>query len=425
MYGDTSSTSEELGPPLTAQSPTTGAAEPLTRRDTWPRSNSFAVYPVAGHAIWWDNTAQRGARTASQTVVTWSYHPGLGHKLADELSMIIWAGGRTWITNAGYWPYGVWGRENAESWEASNAPHLFGESKNSERASRVRSLGRDEHVMFIDIERSGPQGYSVRRQIARLSDANTWVVLDHSRDSALRTTTSNWTFYPDLVATSDPTQGRYRIASRDSPAALLCSFSGSDGVGTELVTGREVPFAGWVVLDRTPARAPAIIVRQPSRDSWSLVSCTLSSAVGAADSGNATRMSRWVDGDHWAVVVPTASGEVTLTRQGDRLLVHRQGPPGADAPGTLAALDAPAAELKTVRDGFHWASENYRKFAELYFYRVKISYLLLAALACEELLLFLMGRKLFRAAHALRAASWIIWVAGGIWLSQVYFVVQR
>ena len=140
MFGDTASRSEGFGPLLTARN-STGTAAPLTS-EGMVLADSFATYPVAGHAIWWDNTAQSDAQKADQTVITWSYHPGLGHKLADELSVILWARGRIWITNAGYWPYGVWGRDHAESWEASNAPHLLGESKQSERTSRVRGVGQ-------------------------------------------------------------------------------------------------------------------------------------------------------------------------------------------------------------------------------------------------------------------------------------------
>jgi hypothetical protein len=280
-------------------------------------------------------------------------------------------------------------------------------------------------MTFIDIERTGPEGYSVRRQIARLVDGDTWVVLDHSRDAAARTTATNWTFYPDLMVSREPARNRYSVASRDSPVVLSCSFSGSADVGTELVFGSTTPFAGWVVVDRAPVRAPAIVLRQPSRDSWSLAAFTLLKAGQGGGFGNGARMNRWLDADHWEALVPTASGEVTLTREGNRLIIHRQGSPRADATVALAALDEPAAEIKAVRDGVRWASEHYRKFPELSFHRRRVSYFLVAALASQELLLFLIGRKLPRAARTLRVASWIAWVAGGTWLYQAYFVVQR
>jgi hypothetical protein len=53
MFGDTRSISEGLGPPLTMRADG-GTAEPLARRKQWPLSNSIAVYPIFGAAVWWD-----------------------------------------------------------------------------------------------------------------------------------------------------------------------------------------------------------------------------------------------------------------------------------------------------------------------------------------------------------------------------------
>lgn len=422
MYGDTSSM-PRLAPRLTARRDSDGAAEPLKAQTPPSPSNALVVYPVAAHAIMWDGLSQADAADAiaAQTVITWSYHPGLGHKVADELSMILWAGGRTWLTNTGYWPYGMPGREQAESWEASNAPHLSGESKHSERTSRVRDLGRGDGVAFIDIERSGPPGYLVRRQIVRLVDDKSWVVLDHSLDSSAKTTTTTWTFYPDLSVTPLATQGRYWVTAANSPVGMVSSFSGSEGFGAELTAGRQMPFAGWVVLDRTPTPAPAIVVRQPSRNSWSLATFALARAEQAGAVSHGARMDKWMDAEHWSAVVSSASGEVTLTRAGSRLAVHRPRSPGADVEISLAARDAPAAAISTVRDAVRFASENYSKFREMISYRVRMSYLLLAVLAGQELLLLLMRRKLAGAARTLRIASWVGWSIGGLWLSQIYF----
>lgn len=422
MYGDTSSM-PRLAPRRTARHNGDGAAEPLNARTPSPPSNAFAVYPVAGHAILWDGLQRVDAADAipAQTVMTWSYYPGLGHKVADELSMIIWTGGRTWLTNTGYWPYGVMGREQAESWGASNAPHLLGESKHSDRTSRVRGMGQGEGIAFVDIERSGPLGYSVRRQIVRLVDDRSWVVLDHSLDSAAQTTTTNWTFYPDLSVTPLATEGLFWAAAANSPAGMVSSFSGSAGFKTELTAGREVPFAGWVVLDRTPTRAAAIVVRQPSQDSWSLATFSLTDAGQAATVSQRARMDKWINADHWTALVPTASGQVTLTRIGQSLVLHRQRPPGGDVEINLVARDTPAAAVATVRDAFRWASENYNKFREMISYRFRMSYLLLAVLAGQESLLLLMRQRLTRLARNLRVASWVGWSTGGLWLSQIYF----
>ena len=77
-----------------------------------------------------------------------------------------------------------------------------------------------------------------------------------------------------------------------------------------------------------------------------------------------------------------------------------------------------------IQDAYRRASGSSKKFRELFPDRVQMSYLLLVLFASQELALFVMWRKLPRTAHALRIASWALWVAGGVWLSQVYFVVD-
>ena len=167
------------------------------------------------------------------------------------------------------------------------------------------------------------------------------------------------------------------------------------------------------------------MVRQPSRDSWSLVSFTLSSAAVDADSGNATRMAEWRDADHWSAFVSTAYGEIKLTREGDRVFVHRQGTVDADAAVVQTALDPSNGEIKAVQEAVRSAGEMSHKFAELFSYRVKVSYLLLAVLFGQELLLFVLGYKMPHVARRLRVSVWIAWVTGGLWLTQMYFVVAR
>lgn len=424
MYGDTSSAPDLTGRLLDVGRGADGTALSLVPRKPSLPTDGLAVYPAAGHAILWDGLSQAGSAHsgAAQTAITWSYHPGLGHKVADELSMILWAGGRTWVTNTGYWPYGEPGREQAESWGASNAPHLLGESKHSQRTSRVKGLAQGAGVVLVDMERTGPEGYSVRRQIVRLAGEQSWVVLDHAAGSAGRATTTNWTFYPDLSVTPLSGPGRYRVApSSDSLVSMVYAVSGSEGLITESVTGQTTPFAGWVVLDRTPTRAPAIVLRQPSSpDSWTLASFSLDNAGPAAADTVGAKMDKWADAEHWTVTLQAAAGKVTLTRDGPRVLVHRGGSPDAGVAINLTGRDPLASDVAAQRDAYRWASENYHQFRELIFFRVKVSYLLLAILVGQELLLFLIRRRMARIALVARRASWVIWTIGGFWLSQVY-----
>ena len=424
MYGDTGSLPNEAGPLLTARRESDGSAEPLRERALPPSGEMFAIYPVAGHSIWWDGIAQPGASksAAAQTVVTWSNHPGLGHKVADEASTIIWAAGRTWLTNTGYWPYGVPGRVAAESWESSNAPHLVGESSDSSRISGVRGEGHGSGIAFIDIERRGPSGYTVRRQVTRLVEGQVWIVVDHSTAPSGQDTTTNWTFYPDLSLTPTSTIGTYRVASPGEAQEMLSSFSGSSGFTSKVTSGSMAPFAGWVVLDRTPTRASAVVTNHPADTGWSLATFSLFDA-GSPGTGRSARMEKWDDADHWTAIVPTAIGDLTLSRAGSRLALHREGA-SADTAVDVDAPRASEAGIRAVREAVLQAATTYRKFPEVISYRFKVSRMLLAAFAVQELLLFLSRRRFPRGARVLRIASWIAWIGGGIWLSQVYFSDQ-
>ena len=428
MFGDTLSTPRELGM-FTTRNPSDGTAGPLSARTPTGLVNTFAIYPVAGHAIWWDSLTPSDPThaRAAQTVVTWSYHPGLGHKMADELSMVLWAGGRTWFTNAGYWPYGMTGRDDAESWGASNAPHILGETKHSARHSRLRSLGQGGGMSFIDLERTGPAGFAVRRQIIRLADHHSWVVLDNSLDSSAQTVATHWTLYPDLSAKQLPGSGQYEIIAPDSRWRMQLSLAGSPGHQTAMASGQKSPFAGWVVMDRTPTPAPAIVVTQTSKSSWSLATLTLTADARGTVSLPAARMAQWKDADHWVAVVPTPSGEVTLTRDGDHLRLRQPESSGNDVTTVVGLVSpaAPEAELQAVRESVDWASENYKKFRELISYRVEITQWLLAILVGQELVLFFLRHQPGRVVRAVRLTSWLGWVVGGMWLSQVYLTVPH
>ena len=428
MFGDTLSTPRELGK-ITTRNYSDDTAGPLSARIPTAPVNTFASYPVAGHAIWWDGLTPSDPThaKAAQTVATWSYHPGLGHKMADELSMVLWAGGRTWLTNAGYWPYGMAGRDDAESWGASNAPHILGEAKQSARYSRLRNLGQGGGMSFIDLERTGPAGFTVRRQIIRLANHHSWVVVDNSLDSSTQTIATHWTLYPDLSATHLAGSDQYEITAPDSRWRMQLSFAGSPGHQTAMASGQKSPFAGWVVMDRTPTPAPVIVVTQSSKSSWSLATLMLTSEVRGNVPRPASRMAQWEDADHWVAVMPTPLGEVTLARDGDNLRLRQPGPMGNEVTTVMGLIPQAAleSELRAVREGMDWASENYKKFRELISYRIEITQWLLAILIGQELLLFFLRHQPGRVVRALRLTSWLGWAMGGMWLSQVYLTVSN
>ena len=79
-------------------------------------------------------------------MVLWANFVSHAHKHADETSMVVWAGGKSWWENVGYWPYGVEGRSEAESWSGSNAPHLeLKHFSSRQKISEAYKLGRQKN----------------------------------------------------------------------------------------------------------------------------------------------------------------------------------------------------------------------------------------------------------------------------------------
>jgi hypothetical protein len=198
MFGDTGSGSASDSP-LVAKVDTDGHVTDLAREADWRPAEARALYPVAGHLVWWEGLENwPDTKALAQTVVTWSNFPGHGHKLADELSVLFWAAGQTWWTNVGYWPYGVEGRDEAMSWEGSNAPHFIGEPRENHRVARLRYSGWNDQLVGVDIERTGPQGYRVRRQVLSIHN-RVWMVIDGVNDSGSRSTRTVWRTYPNVT----------------------------------------------------------------------------------------------------------------------------------------------------------------------------------------------------------------------------------
>src|SRR4029079_12864911 len=104
--------------------------------------------------------------------------PPPAHKHADDMSVLLWSDGISWLTAAGYWPYDIPGRDESESWPGANAPHVRDESRASIRKARILASGRTGLFSAVDLERRGPGDYLARRQLLHLKP-DTWVIVDH------------------------------------------------------------------------------------------------------------------------------------------------------------------------------------------------------------------------------------------------------
>lgn len=428
MFGDTTSAVDLFGPPRTYPQEAGGAA-PLKRTTDWPHPGGMGIYPEAGYAVWWYPYKSNASDALSQTVATWSYYPGLGHKLADELSVLTWAEGRNWIAGIGYWPYGFKGRLQAESWGGSNAPHLRAETASSNRSSRLIRTGSDEEVYFIEMERRGPDGFKVRREVMQIG-ARTWVVLDRMRDDTSRETETFWTFYPDLSVMPSQPAGSFTVSAPYSTQVMHCFFQTDQGGQVAQLSGSWEPFTGWVVLGQTPTPASTIAVNTGSERGWQLAVFSIRDRAQDQDAHSGDLMATLsdVEEDHWSISVSGIEGnsEMAIVRDQDHITILRDDVVSSKRTLNLVNVPDPQNEIEPVLTAIKVSAENSVRQVPLIPYRLEATYVLLALLVAQEILFFaLRRRRMPRLNASLRAVSIIAWISVGMWLTEFHFVAGR
>lgn len=395
-----------------------GRASALYPAKDWHPGASHALYPVAGYSVWWDNLASDSDGPLGQTVMAWSYFPGHGHKLADEMSLLLWTGNQTWLTNTGYWPYGVWGRENVYSWEGSNAPHLSGESRDSVRNTELLGYAVRDRLAVSHLRRTGPEGYSADRQVVHLG-SDLWLVLDRALDGTPRKTTTTWTFFPDLDLSSGPLPGQYHFSRRNRDACMAAFFLGSKETDIKIVKGSKTPFAGWVVVGNQPTPAPSLLVEQPSNGSWAVTVLALEKDCKERFADQ-PKLSDWKGANGWTVNLPLKEGGVEVKRAGNSVSVKD----GTRKMGDLQLLLNPAlnvsAERSAIKGSFQSAAIKYKKYRDLSEYRSKISYLLLVILFAQEAFIVVCSRMARTYQIPLRILGIAAWIIAGSLIYLVY-----
>ncbi|MXS85788.1 hypothetical protein ABO04_07690 [Nitrosomonas sp. HPC101] len=427
MFGDTSSKSNFLGPPRTYQLEN-GDAGPLQRTTDWPYHGGLSLYPQAGHAIWWYPQNPDRNKTRSQTVTTWSYYPQLGHKQADELSILTWAEGRSWITSVGYWPYGSKGRSKAESWGGNNAPHLRNEAASSQRTSRLISTGNDDEIFFIEMERKGPDGFKVLREVMQIG-AKTWIIFDHLQNEIPREANTFWTFYPDLTVVPGLAAGSFTVSAPYSAQAMYCSFQTDQGRDVEQLFGSWEPFAGWVTTGQVPVPAETIAVNTNSEQGWQLAVFSLRSQRKDLDDRSVDLVATLtsIDGpDDWVINISgiDESDSMTISRNQNHINLLTNGKTVSEKELKLTKQSTLENEAAFVSAAIGVAAENSTRQLPLISYRLKATYVLLAILIMQEILFFILRRRLPRLATLLRTVSIFAWIGVGLGLTEFYFVVK-
>jgi len=418
VFGDTDGGSDGEGP-LVAPVGDQGRAGRLAER-AWSPEEAALLAPVAGYSLWWSGLdVWPDSRHLSQTMVTWSYFPGMGHKHADEMSLAVWARGTSWWTNVGYWSYDDPARDMAESWDGSNAPHLIGEPADSPRQTRLLYHGREGDLAAIDLERQSPGPYRTRRQVIHVG-SGAWVVLDSSSGVEGGSTRTIWTTSPGVQLTEAGTSGAYNLTVRNSGQSLRAFFDGAPGTLRRTIEGSRMPFGGWSVTGWLIQPATAVIVERPADGSWTLAAWLLvDEPEFEPQLGTAAQMHRWTGAEDWEVVLPTSAGPVTLQRRQERINIGPT-PDGRVLSLTLEAGPDVSQAKADLHNALAVVAEQYGTAYMSGQYRGKVTMVLLVALVLNVIVL--------RAARRYRP-SWKpplgLILASGWLLMSYYFIFVR
>ena len=414
MFGDTEGGAHLPGPmvPVSAQG---GLYGPLNRRieHVQPRSD---VYPVAGYSVWWNGLDRQ--ENLSQTVVAWSYFPGFAHKHADEMSVLLWARGQTWWTNVGYWPYGTVERRQAESWNGSNAPHVTDESASSLRKVQLLGEGRGTGLSFIDLERRGPEGHVVRRQVAQ-AKSGLWVVVDHTLGDSQDRTTTLWTTAHDIEMKEGQFSGSFNLSHSTNQSVLKAFVFGSSGTSIREYRGSRAPFAGWQMAEVAPKPASAIMLEQPAHDSWAVAIWLFEDAwTQGSKVTDMPSMHAWKGPESWRVTVPMELGTIQLSREGDTISLGAGSTTSSIhlVQGRSSETNEKVVEIKAARARMKQEYPRPR-FEEAVEYRFKATYFCIALLISQEVFFAIYRRRWASNGYGLlRGLSVFVWVMVGIWL---------
>ena len=367
-----------------------------------------ALFPVAGYWVGWRAETGQGA---SQLVAGWSHFREHGHKHADELGVWFWADGVAWWTAVGYWPYGLPGRGRAAGWDGANAPHLVGEAADSQRTARL--LGHaDGPVRFLDMERSGPGDYRVRRQVLSLP-GGVWAVLDWARSERERASRAIWRTGPG-VRVRPQGEGAFRLTAPGADGALRLWHGGAGQV--QRVRGTEGEgVAGLAAVDKQPVAVDSLVLERPSGGGPSLWVWARESGRTAADG---PRLRAWRDPAHWRLSLPGAQGRVAVSRSGEALRVVA--PSGETRTVRLEAGPEVADSRAAIANRLAAMQARYGDFRPLMPYRVRMSGVA-GGLVLFHLAAFWPLVWLFRGARVPALLALGGWLAFAGWLELYYF----
>ncbi|HNH15037.1 heparinase II/III family protein [Zoogloea sp.] len=399
-----------VGRPHTAVTGATDGSTPVAEQPApFPLPEPAAhVYPVSGYALWWtgDDPALR-----SQTVIAWAKHDGHGHKHADEGSLLLWSGGRDWLTSIAYWPYGGANEKAAYGWSGANAPHGIGELAASVRTVELLGSADDAQMHVVDLLRRTGDGAQFRRQIVQI-DAQTWLVLDFVDGSASGSET-DWTLPPALGLTARADDRSFQSTEAEG-RRLILSLAAPSTTRSRILRGSQDPFAGWVSVNLRPTPASTLRVTDPSARS---VTALLLALRPADRIGPQLSVAPGATPEAWSIHIDEEGSRHAVTRQGARLAMDDASVLSLAAPADIAPAQA------VLRAAYRKAVDAFPPWRDLSRFRARIAYGLLALMVAQEIAWQVFIRRPATTPGQRRGVLLGLsagWIALGAWIFGIY-----
>lgn len=387
-----------------------------------PRLDEATWLPVSGWAVW-RSPLQADAPASSHVMLAWSKFDGHGHKRADETSVHLWSRGIDWITASGYWPYGGPLEAQAASWLASNAVHAPGEPRDSKRKVRLLSSAAEGSLRHAAVRRETAGGASYERQVVQLAPERL-LVIDFVAGSAAGSETL-WTLGPRLdLLPGSAAAGYATRPAVDGRRLGIALHAQPEGVAVRALRGSADPFGGWVTVEGEPRHADSLLVRHAAADA---VLATLFD-VSAAAAAPAVRVDPGATPARWSAMLELDGARWRVRRDGGTLTVA----PGAGVALALPLQDAKADALDAgrlpIERAYAEAVAAFPPWRDLWFYRARVSGVLLGLGLVLEVAQAVLGWRQRRRRAAVPGRRWLlghvaVWLLAAGYFRFVYLVV--
>lgn len=378
---------------------------------------AYSFLPVSGYAIWWSGLDTWPLMDRlSQTIVTWSNYPTRAHKHADDLSVLIWSAGVSWITTVGYWPYDAAGYADAQAWSSANAPHFVGEPPQDIPLTRILGSADGGRLRAIALERPAAGASALlRRQVVEL-DGTTWLIADSVSGQRSGKVERLWTGSAS-TEWADPAGPGFIFRAKGSSLAARMSFLGSLSGVPKRHLGESNPYLGWNVLSAKPTPAPAISVAQEGPVSLVVSVLQVDEEKRLRALAEPSLMAG-ATADAWSVVVTTRDGPVRVDwGPGHVSAGLPQGP-------IRAALQAAEPRWDSARDdivsAYQEMGTRYTRFRELISYRYQLTGVFVALFLLQELAIWGLRRRAPAAVVPVRVLAACFWPAFGFYCAYVF-----